>query len=154
MLLMPHPDTDIMPLPFFMWFCHHLTNIRGLESGSLFFVFFLNLEVRQTLSQIPNKITRYQKNVLKKSDSWERQLKSVIVVVGCVFFLQSHGVRSGVVWLHFSFTHLKESQKVWWMDQEVIISRVNCFYIGLITLIILYKHTMTNMDLQYFIMCE
>lgn len=37
MLLMPHPDTDIISLPFFMWFCHHLTNIHGLESGSLFF---------------------------------------------------------------------------------------------------------------------
>lgn len=40
MLLMPHPDTDIISLPFFMWFCHHLTNIHGLESGSLFFKVF------------------------------------------------------------------------------------------------------------------
>lgn len=35
---------------------------------------------------------------------------------------------------------LKESHQMWLMDQEVIISRVNCFYIGLITPIILYKH--------------
>lgn len=64
MLLMPHPDTDIISFSFFMWFCHH----SGVRKCSLIYLFIFSLEVRQTLSQIP-KITFHQKNVLNKSDS-------------------------------------------------------------------------------------
>lgn len=102
---MPHPDTDIIPLPFFMWFCHHLTNIHGLESGTLFFffIYFLNREVRQTLSQIPNKITFHKKNVLTLRATVESSNSGG---------LQSCGVRSAVVWANSSLLTEGVSQNV------------------------------------------
>lgn len=106
MLLMPNPDTDIIPLPFFTWFYHHLTGSRGLKVVAFFFSL---LEVRQKLSLIPDKITPHQKNFCINQTVW-----ATVSKVWCWWglYLWGCGVRSGVVLTKLSLLTVEVSQNV------------------------------------------
>ena len=86
----------------FMWFCHHLSNVHGLENGRLFFsflffllLFFFSLEVRQTYSK--SQIRLLPTKRMSRISPSERQLKSVMVVGSVCRAMTWEVLRSGKI---------------------------------------------------------